>query len=98
MQAQAIAVPQPRTFAVTGLGLEGWRPFGIAAAAAVLVSVLFVEWTANRWISDEATIALDDIGEAVAAFIAPRSFALAATRNTRPTRRDRALFSSSSLN
>ena len=86
VQAQAIAVPQPRTFAVTGLGLEGWRPFGIAAAAAVLVSVLFVEWTANRWISDEATIALDDIGEAVAAFIAAGSCALAATRNTGRTR------------
>src|SRR5439155_692433 len=76
VQAQAIAVPQPRTFAVTGIGLEGWRPFGIAAAAAVLVSVLFVEWTANRWISDEATIALDDIGEAVAALIAAGSCAL----------------------
>ena len=86
VQAQAIAVPQPRTFAVTGLGLEGWRPFGIAAAAAVLVSVLFVEWTANRWINDEATIALDDIGEAVAALIAAGSCALAATRNTGRTR------------
>jgi len=86
VQAQAIAVPQPRTFAVTGIGLEGWRPFGIAAAAAVLVSVLFVEWTANRWISDEATIALDDIGEAVAALIAAGSCALAATRNTGRTR------------
>ena len=92
-----IAPLERRTFAVTGLGIEGWRPFAIAAAASVLVTVLFVAWTANRWISDQVTIDIDDIGEAVAALIAAGSCAYAALRNSGRTQAAWALFAISAL-
>ena len=95
-QTPALARPT-RMVAGTGLGAEGWGPFAAAAAAAATVSILFVAWTANRWVSDSATIALDDIGEAVAAFIAAASCGLAAYRNSGRARVAWSLFSASAL-
>ncbi len=86
-----------RRFVVIGLGLESWRPFVIAAAASAVASVVFVAWTANRWIGDGATIGVDDIGEAVAAFIAAGSCGFAALRNSGRTRAAWALFAASAL-
>ena len=82
---------------MTGLGIPGWRPFAAAATAAALVSIAFVLWTANRWVSDQATIGLDDIGEAVAAFIAAGSCAFAAVRSGGRVRVAWTLFSLSAL-
>src|SRR5438128_11034685 len=87
----------PQTITVRGLGTESWGPFAAAAAAAAAVSILFVAWTANRWVSDSATIALDDVGEAVAAFIAAGSCGLAAYRNSGRARIAWSLFSASAL-
>src|SRR5207248_2311578 len=80
-----------------GLGIPGWRPFAAAATAAASVSIVFVLWTANRWVSDQATIGLDDIGEAVAAFIAAGSCAFAAVRSGGRVRVAWTLFSLSAL-
>ena len=66
---------------VRGLGLEGWRPFVVAGAAAAGATLLFIAWTANRWGGDSVTIGVDDIGEAVASGLAAASCALAAWRN-----------------
>lgn len=73
----AVATPS-RT--VTGLGLRGWRGFTVAAVGAAAVSMAFVAWTALRIGGDQATIAVDDIGEAVAALMAASSCGLAAWR------------------
>ena len=62
-------VPRP-ALNVTGFGLRGWRVFTIAAASAAALSVAFVAWTVLRVGGDQATIAVDDIGEAVAALAA----------------------------
>ena len=97
MQQNPALTLMPRTITVRGLGTESWRPFAAAAAAAAVVSVLFVAWTANRWVSDSATIAVDDIGEAVAAFIAAGSCGLAAWRNSDRVRVAWSLFSASAL-
>jgi PAS domain S-box-containing protein len=82
---------------VTGLGISGWRPFAIAAGAAGLASALFIGWTAFHWISDQATIDVDDLGEAVAAFVATLSCGLAATRNAGRTRVAWLLFAASTF-
>lgn len=86
MQNAAAVAPVRRPIEVKGLGIQGWRPFAMAATAAAVVSVLFTGWTAFHWISDQATIDVDDIGEAVAAFVAAASCGLAAARNTGRTR------------
>ena len=75
-----------RPFAVSGIGIHGWRPFAVAAAVAFAASASFAGWTAFHWVSDQATIDLEDIGEAVAAFIAAASCAYAAVRNSGRTR------------
>jgi PAS domain S-box-containing protein len=80
-------VAQGSPLGFSGLGLRGWRVFTIAAAAAALVSVAFIAWTALRIGGDQVTIAVDDIGEAVAAIIAAVSCALAAFRTSGRTRR-----------
>ncbi len=72
------AAPASRT--VTGLGLRGWRTFTVAAACAAAVSIGFVVWTSLRIGGDQATIAVDDIGEAVAALLAASTCGLAAWR------------------
>jgi PAS domain S-box-containing protein len=77
---------------ITGVGLRDWRPFGIAAAAAALVSAAFLVWTTLRIGGDTTTIALDDVGEAVAALIAAASCGLAAFRTSHRTRVAWALF------
>jgi PAS domain S-box-containing protein len=81
---------------VSGFGFRGWRAFTIAAAAAAVLAVAFVTWTALRLGGDEATVAVDDIGEAVAALIAAVSCGLAAGRTARRTRLAWALFAASS--
>jgi len=86
VQNAASIAPARRPIAVRGLGIAGWRPFALAAAATVVLSLLFTAWTEYRWISDQATIDVDDLGEAVAAFIAAASCSFAATRNTGRTR------------
>jgi PAS domain S-box-containing protein len=94
-------VPTPaaerRALAVTGLGIAGWRPFALAASAALVISILFAAWTAFHWISDQATVDLDDIGEAVAAFIAAGSCGFAAVRNSGRARIAWLLFGVSAL-
>ena len=95
-QGPALTVPR-RPLTVTGLGIEGWRPFVVAASAAAVVSLLFVLWTMNRWFGDQATIDMDDLGEAVAALIAAGSCALAATRTSGRTRWAWSFFAASAL-
>ena len=97
MQPSHVAAVERRPLNVVGLGIEGWRPFAMAAAASLLVSILFAAWTAFHWVSDQATIDVDDIGEAVAAFIAAGSCALAASRNSGRTRLAWALFGASAF-
>ena len=97
VQNPAVALPLRRPFTVTGIGIRGWRPFAVAVAAAFAVSSLFAGWTAFHWVSDQVTIDLDDVGEAVAAFIATGSCAYAAARNTGRTRAAWALFAASAF-
>lgn len=80
---------------VTGFGLRGWRVFTIAASAAAVATVAFVAWTALRIGGDQATIAFDDIGEAIAAMAAAVSCGLAAARNSGRNRLAWALFAAS---
>src|SRR5260370_33683857 len=55
-----------------------WRRFAVAAALALVASVLFLIWTAFRLGGDKTTIAIDDIGAGVASGIAAVSLAVAA--------------------
>ena len=80
---------------VTGFGLHGWRVFTFAAASAAVLTVAFVLWTALRIGGDQVTIAVDDVGEAVAAMAAAVSCGLAAFRNTGRTRLAWGLFAAS---
>jgi two-component system, sensor histidine kinase and response regulator len=80
---------------VSGFGFRGWRAFTIAATAAVLLAAAFVAWTALRIGGDQVTIAVDDIGEAVAALIAAVSCGLAAARTANRTRLAWAFFAGS---
>ncbi|MGH7762425.1 MAG: ATP-binding protein [Candidatus Dormibacteraceae bacterium] len=80
---------------VSGFGFRGWRAFTIAAAAAAVLAAAFVTWTALRMGGDQAAIAVDDIGEAVAALIAAASCGLAAARTSNRTRLAWALFAAS---
>jgi two-component system sensor histidine kinase/response regulator len=73
--APAAATPQ------AGIRPTPWAVFGLAATLAALASVAFVVWTEFRIGGDTTTIAVDDIGEAVAAGIAAVSCGLAALRN-----------------
>ena len=80
---------------VSGFGFRGWRVFTIAAAAASVLAAAFVAWTALRIAGDTATVAFDDIGEAVAALIAAVSCGLAALRTSNRTRLAWAFFAAS---
>jgi PAS domain S-box-containing protein len=71
---------------IAGVGFRNWRPFLIAATSAGVVSVVFVVWTSVRLGGDTTTIALKDVGEAVAALIAAVSCGLAAIRTSHRTR------------
>ena len=72
-----------------------WRRFALAAALALVASVLFLIWTAFRLGGDRTTIALDDIGEGVASGIAAVSLAIAAVRSSGRTRTAWALLAAS---
>jgi two-component system, sensor histidine kinase and response regulator len=61
---------------------RGWRRFALAALLAVAFAVAFLIWTSFRIGGDRATIAVDDIGEALASGLAAISLALAARRST----------------
>ncbi len=97
MQQSPALVLEPRKLTVTGLGIQSWRPFVAAAGLAALLSVVFTAWTAYHWVSDQATIDVDDIGEAVAAFIAAASCGFAAIRNEGRTRLAWTFFALSAL-
>jgi two-component system sensor histidine kinase/response regulator len=62
--------------------VSDWRRFALAASAAFIVAVAFLVWTGFRIGGDKPTIAVDDIGEAVASGIAAVSLALAARRSS----------------
>jgi PAS domain S-box-containing protein len=79
----------------SGFGFRGWRVFTVAAAAAAILAAAFVAWTALRIGGDQTTVAVDDIGEAVAALIAAVSCGLAAARTSQRTRRAWAFFAAS---
>ena len=96
-QTAAFAGSQRRPLMLIGLGIQGWRPFAAAAASAAAVSIVFIAWMAGRWISTEATVAVDDIGAAVAAFIAAATCGFAARRNVGRTRLAWAMFALSAF-
>ena len=87
-------VPRPG-LTVSGFGIRGWRVFTIAATSAAAVSIAFVAWTVLRIGGDQVTIAVDDIGEAVAAMTAAFSCGLASYRNSGRTRLAWAMFAAS---
>lgn len=91
------ARPQPERFAVNGLGVAGWTPFAIAATVSLAASLVFAGWTQFHWISDQATIDVDDIGEAVAAFVAAASCGFAAHRTAGRNRLAWLFFAASAL-
>lgn len=82
---------------VTGLGLEGWGAFTVAAFVAAVVSAGFIAWTGLRIGGNQVTIGVDDIGEAVAALVAAGSCGYAALRTARRTRLAWACFAASAL-
>jgi two-component system sensor histidine kinase/response regulator len=59
-----------------------WRWFALAALLAVALAVAFLIWTAFRIGGDKPTIAVDDVGEAVASGVAAISLAVAARRSS----------------
>jgi PAS domain S-box-containing protein len=80
-QVSNLTLVQRRPLVVKGLGVQSWRPILVAGAAAAVVSAVFVGWTAFRWVSDDVTVGVDDIGEGVAALFAAASCLFAAGRN-----------------
>ncbi len=80
-QNPPLTLMQRRPVVVTGLGIQTWGPFIASATAAAIVSLVFIAWTYKRWVSEDVTIGIDDIGEGVAALIAAGSCAFAAGRN-----------------
>ena len=94
-QAGVVSPVMLSNSSITGFGLRGWRAFVIAAAAAVLLSIVFVAWTLFRVGGDQTTIAVDDIGEAVAALIAAVSCGFAASRTANRNRLAWAFFAAS---
>jgi len=63
-----------------------WRRFALAAALVVTVCAAFLVWQTFRFGGEKTTIAIDDIGEGVAAGIAAVSLAVASVRSTGRTR------------
>jgi two-component system sensor histidine kinase/response regulator len=59
-----------------------WRRFAVAALIALVFAVAFLIWTAFRIGGDTTTIAVDDIGEALASGVAAVSLAVAAWRSS----------------
>ena len=81
-----MAVPTP---AVPSPG--GWRRFAVAACAFALATVGFATWLDLKVGGDQVTIAVDDVGEALAALVAATLCALAARRSRGQLRRAWAL-------
>ena len=97
-QSVLLNVPQQRRpLEITGLGIQGWVPFTALAVAAGVVSIVFTAWIWRGWFGDTATTAVDDLGEAVTAFIAAGSCLYAALRNTGRVRLAWGLFGASAL-
>ena len=63
-----------------------WRRFALAAALVAIVCAAFLVWQIFRFGGDKTTIAIDDIGEGVAAGIAAVSLAVASLRSKGRTR------------
>src|SRR5207248_4371529 len=63
------------------IGTRAGRRFVAAAIAGVVLSGLFIAWTALRIGGDTVTVGVDDIGEAVAALLAALSCGYAAWRS-----------------
>ena len=61
---------------------SAWKRFAIAAAMVAIACAAFLVWQLFRFGGDKPTIALDDIGEAVASGIAAVSLGLAARRSS----------------
>ena len=80
---------------VQGLDIHTWRPFAVASAAAVVLAVALIASQVFRLGGDQVTIAVDDIGEAIAALVAAVSCGYAATRNSGRTGVAWAFFSAS---
>jgi two-component system sensor histidine kinase/response regulator len=72
--------------AARGIDWARWRSFAIAGGLATAASAAFITWTALGLGGTQVTIAVDDIGEAVAALIAAASCARAAVSATGRTR------------
>ena len=94
------ADPPVRTEPVTGapglrLRLGDWRTFAAAAVVAALALAAFLFWTVLQIGGEATTIAVDDIGEAVASGLAAASCGLAALRSTDRVRMAWALFAAS---
>jgi two-component system, sensor histidine kinase and response regulator len=84
--APPLSPSKPAAPTIRGFGFRTWRVFAFAAAAAGALSIGFVVWTVFRIGGDQATVAVDDIGEGVAAGIAAVSCGLAARRTSNRTR------------
>ena len=69
------------------LDREGWRRFIVAGCAFAAASVVFLVWMWSQAGGETVTIAVDDIGEAVAAGIAAVSCAMAGMRTRGRLRR-----------
>jgi len=63
------------------IGTRAGRRFVAAAIAGIVLSALFIAWTALRIGGDTVTVGVDDIGEAVAALLAALSCGYAAWRS-----------------
>ncbi|HYL07988.1 MAG TPA: hypothetical protein VEU76_05525, partial [Candidatus Udaeobacter sp.] len=94
---QIAVAMRPDRVPISGLGFRGWRPFAVAAAAAALASAAFTLWTWLRIGGDQATIDVDDIGEAIAALVAAVSCGYAAYRTAGRTRFAWSMFAASAL-
>jgi two-component system, sensor histidine kinase and response regulator len=82
---------------VSGFGFRGWRAFTIASSIAAFLAIGFIIWTKLRIGGDTTTVAVDDIGEAVAAMVAAVSCGLAALRTSHRTRVAWGFFAASAL-
>src|SRR5438445_5968412 len=63
------------------LGTPAGRRFIAAASATIVLSAVFIAWTALRVGGNDVTIAVDDLGEALAALLAAVSCGYAAWRS-----------------
>ena len=74
---------------------DGWKPFVVASALAAIASIAFVTVIALQLGGHAVVVAVDDIGEAVAAFVAAAACARTARRSDGQFRRGWALLAAS---